>query len=121
MLDTSSSGPAPHYLDLQRALDQIGDLPALNDMLDMLQVSLTRDIPQITSLLAQNNILLANRMLHALKGFIPIFCSDALCDEVAAIEMLSKTGTAQEVGASFALLSPKLEQLQGEIEAHSGL
>ena len=73
MSTTSTNGQTPAYLDVERALDQIGDLPALHDMLDMLQVSLTRDIPQIERLLAQDNVLLANRMLHALKGFIPIF------------------------------------------------
>ena len=118
---TSTNGQTPAYLDVERALEQIGDLPALHDMLDMLQVSLTRDIPQIERLLAQDNVLLANRMLHALKGFIPIFCTDELCDQVAAIELLSKTGSAQEVGVAFALLSPKLEQLQSEIDTHLGI
>jgi len=120
MSNTSASEPSAQYLDIERALEQIGDLPALNDMLDMLQVSLNRDIPQIEQLLEQNNVFLANRMLHALKGFIPIFCTDALCDEVAAIEMLSKTGTADEVKAAYVLLSPKLEQLQSEVDAHLG-
>ena len=118
---TSAAGQPRRFLVVERALDQIGDLPALNDMLDMLQVSLTRDIPQIEQLLAQNNVLLANRMLHALKGFIPVFCTDELCDQVSAIELLSKNASAQEVGAAFALLSPKLEQLQSEIDVHLGL
>jgi HPt (histidine-containing phosphotransfer) domain-containing protein len=121
MSSTSTDGQTPSYLDVERALEQIGDLPALHDMLDMLQVSLTRDIPQIERLLLENNVLLANRMLHALKGFIPIFCTDELCDQVAAIELLSKTASAQEVGAAFALLSPKLEQLQSEIDTHLGI
>lgn len=121
MSNSSDAEPTAAYLDVGRALDQIGDLPALNDMLDMLQVSLNRDIPQIERLLAENNVLLANRMLHALKGFIPIFCTDALCDEVTAIEMLSKTGTAEQVKAAYVLLSPKLEQLQAEVDAHLGL
>lgn len=114
MSNTNPNEP-PAYLDFDGALTKIGDLPALLDLLDMLQVSLTRDIPKIDSLLAQNNVLLANRMLHALKGFIPIFCSAALCDEVAALEALSKTASASEVAAAYAALSPKLQQLQAEV------
>lgn len=104
-----------HYLDFDRALEKMGDLPALTDLLGMLQVSLTRDIPRIEQLLAQDNVLLANRMLHALKGFIPIFCDDALCDEVAAVELLSKTASAAEVAAAYATLGPKLRLLQLDV------
>jgi hypothetical protein len=56
------------YLDFDGALEKIGDLPALRDLLDMFQVSLTRDIPKIESLLAQDNVFLANRMLHTRGG-----------------------------------------------------
>jgi HPt (histidine-containing phosphotransfer) domain-containing protein len=103
------------YLDFDGALEKIGDLPALRDLLDMFQVSLTRDIPKIESLLAQDNVFLANRMLHTLKGFIPIFCQTALCDEVAALEALSKTASAAEVATAYAALSPKLRKLQTEV------
>jgi HPt (histidine-containing phosphotransfer) domain-containing protein len=118
MSTISATGQVPQYLNVERALEQIGDLPALHDMLDMLKVSLSRDIPQIERLLSEDNVLLANRMLHALKGFIPIFCHDALCAEVTQIELMSKTGSSQEVATAYALLSPKLVQLQTEIDAH---
>jgi hypothetical protein len=59
-------------------------------------------------------------MLHTLKGFIPIFCCDALCDQVAAVEFLSKTADAREVAAAYASLSPKLKQLKVEIDLHLG-
>lgn len=109
-----------HYLDLDGALEKMGDLPALTDLLGMLQVSLTRDIPRIEQLLAQENVLLANRMLHALKGFIPIFCSDALCAEVAAVELLSKTASAAEMATAYASLSSKLRLLQQDVEQSLG-
>jgi len=118
MSNTFTHDPAAHYFDVDRAAEKIGDAPALNNLLDMLQVSLNRDIPQIESLLSENDVALANRMLHALKGFIPIFCSDALSQEVAAVEALSKTATASEVAVAYAALSPKLRQLQREVEQH---
>ena len=110
--------PEAQYLDVERALAQVGDLPALHDMLDMLQMSLHRDIPHIERLLSQDKLLLANRVLHALKGVIPIFCCDALCKEVARVEKLSTLGSPQEVGVAYALLSPKLKQLQTEANAY---
>ena len=117
MSNTVPSGPY-HYLNFDRALEKMGDLPALTDLLAMLQVSLTRDVPRIEELLAQDNVLLANRMLHALKGFIPIFCGDALCDEVADLEQLSRTGSAAEVATAYASLSAKLGLLRQDV-AHS--
>jgi hypothetical protein len=106
------------FLNVDQALDQIGDLAALHDMLDMLQNTLTRDIPLIEQYLQQHDVAKANRVLHAIKGFIPIFCTELLCTEVAAIELLSKTGTADEVLPFYALLRPKLERLQAEIDAY---
>lgn len=106
------------FLDVDRALEQIGDVAALHEMLDMLQASLDRDLPQIRQLLAQGDVKGANRLLHALKGFIPIFCTDPLCEHVAAVELISKTGSAAEVAHAYAPLEPKLQQLQAEIDAH---
>lgn len=110
----------PIYLDPARALEQIGDLTTLHEMLDMLQATLDRDIGQISQCLASQNVGAANRLLHSLKGFIPIFCVDALCDHVAQVELLSKSANADAVGKAYALLSPKLVQLQAEIDAHLG-
>lgn len=108
------------YLDVDRALEQIGEVEALHEMLDMLQASLDKDLPQISALLSQGDVRGANRLLHALKGFIPIFCVDPLCDHVAQVELLSKTGGASEVAAAYAALEPKLRHLQSEIDAHVG-
>lgn len=115
-----SQSQAPVYLDPVRALDQIGDLTALHEMLDMLQATLERDIAQISQCLATQNLGAANRLLHSLKGCIPIFCVDALCDHVAQVELLSKSASADEVGKAYALLRPKLVQLQAEIDVYLG-
>jgi HPt (histidine-containing phosphotransfer) domain-containing protein len=116
----SQAGHDPVFLDIARALDQIGDVAALHEMLDMLQDTLDRDVPQISGLLRDNNVTAANRLLHSLKGFIPIFCNDALCDHVAQVEMLSKKGGAAEIEVAFAALAPKLERLQTEIDQYLG-
>ena len=114
-MSTSAPQNTYHYLDFNGALKKMGDLPALNDLLEMLQVSLSRDIPRIQELLAQDDILLVNRILHSLKGFIPIFCSEALCAEVASVEELSRTASAAEVLSAYASLGPKLQLLQQDV------
>lgn len=120
MTATSTGTQNTDYLDIDRALAQIGDVSALHEMLDMLQDTLDRDVPQISKLLEGQDVKAANRLLHSLKGFIPIFCVDALCEHVAQVEILSKTQGSAEVGAAYLNLAPKLQQLQTEIDHYLG-
>lgn len=114
----SSADSEPVFLDIGLALEQIGDAPAMQGMLSMLEESLARDIPRIEQLLAEGDVRTANRVLHGLKGFIPIFCVDSLCRDVAQVEELSKTASAPEVVHAFDALAPDLEQLQSEVMAY---
>ncbi|QDL54579.1 Hpt domain-containing protein [Rhodoferax aquaticus] len=120
MSTTSQNGQGFTFLDVERALDQVGDVAALHEMLDMLQDSLERDVPKIAALLAEGNVKSANRLLHALKGFIPIFCIDALCDHVTRVETFSKTASAEDVTPLYAVLRNDLEKLQSDIDHYMG-
>ncbi len=108
-------GPSPPWLDIPNALAQIGNAATLQELLGMLQTTLGRDVPQIAQWVAAHNMRDANRLLHALKGFMPIFCTDSLCRQLEQVEMLSKQGPADELAQAYALLAPKLEQLQVEL------
>jgi HPt (histidine-containing phosphotransfer) domain-containing protein len=103
------------YLDPLRAIDQIGDEYAMRSMLPMLQEMLERDVPQIEQLLAVEDVRGANPLLHSMKGCFPIFCAAALCDQLAGVEHMSKSGGSAEVAEAFALLHPKLQSLQREV------
>jgi HPt (histidine-containing phosphotransfer) domain-containing protein len=118
---TSANGQTWVYLDPARALEQIGDVQALRSMLPMLQELLDRDLPQITLLLAAGDVRGANPLLHSFKGCMPIFCAPVLCEQLAQVEHLSKTGGSAEVGVAFAALSPKLNQLQDEVAQYLAL
>jgi len=109
--------PQPAYLDTDLALTQVGDAQTLQGMLVLLEESLTRDIPLIAQHLEEGDVPGANRLLHPLKGFIPIFCTPSLCDHVGAVEGVSKHGSAGEVNAAYAALRPQLEQLLREVSA----
>lgn len=112
---TSPHGHVLVHLDIARAVEQIGDEDALRGMLPMLQEMLDRDLPRIQQCFDQQDVRGANPMLHSLKGCLPIFCAPALCDHVAQVEQMTKAGVGPEVGEAFALLSPKLQQLQQEV------
>lgn len=114
----SNTVSAPIYLDTGLAVAQIGDIPSALNILSMVEETLRNDIPRITQLLATNDVPGAKRMLHALKGFMPILCSAALCEHVSRVEALSKDGASAEVGQAFAALQPELEQLLAEISTY---
>lgn len=112
----SPSGPV--HLDTAQALAQIGDEGAMASMLVMLQESLAQDVPAIAACVQAGDGVQANQMLHALKGFIPLFCRAPICDQLARVELMSKSGVSPEVVQAYALLRPQLELLQSEVVAY---
>jgi len=117
-MSLSSSGLEPVFLDIQLALEQIGDSQAMHGMLAMLEESLARDIPKIGQLLEEGDLPTANRVLHSIKGFIPIFCVETLCTHVARVELLSKNGDWAEISKAYAELKPDLQLLQAEVASY---
>lgn len=115
MSTTSPPSQTWVYLDIARAVEQIGSVEALRSMLPMLQELLERDLPQIEQFLADGDVRSANPLLHSLKGCMPIFCTPALCEHLAQVEQLSKAGGSGEVGEAYARLSPSLQCLQAEV------
>ena len=117
-MSSPESPIGPVYLDTGLALSQIGDVEAMASMLVLLQESLARDIPLIAQLLHDADLVAANRVLHALKGFIPIFCIQPLCEHVVRVEGLSKDRQSTTAGPAYLLLMPELEQLLLEVSAY---
>lgn len=105
-------------LDIELAMSQIGDEDALNDMLRMLHESLARDVPLVSTLLDNGDVAGANRLLHALKGFVPIFCAEHFCSQVAGVELLSKDPASTTLDAAYAHLRPQLERLLAEVSLY---
>ena len=99
-------------------MEFIGDETGFLSLLKTLHKTLTTDITQIRDLLAGDDVTGANRLLHQVKGFAPVFCVDALVEHVVSVEALSKHGDAPEVRSAFNLLAPELEQLRHEVAAH---
>jgi HPt (histidine-containing phosphotransfer) domain-containing protein len=106
------------YLSVERGMEFIGDEAGFLSLLKTLHKTLSTDIPLITDLLRKDDVGGANRLLHQVKGFDPVFCVDQLVEHVVKVEALSKHGDAPEVRAAFAQMAPQLEQLRSEVAAH---
>ena len=105
------------YLDQARAVSQLGDADALPPMLTMLEESLERDIPLMDACIKGGDMIGANRLLHPIKGFLPIFCGDVLCGELSHAESLSKGSSTEQLAQAYDGLRPKLVALLAEVTA----
>ena len=114
-MSVSSGGANVCFLDVDLAIRQTGGAQAMQGMLPIVEESLARDIPRISELLAQGDVEGASRVLHSLKGFIPIFCGAALSTLVAQVHELSKTGSVQDVTAAYAPLRADLNALLADV------
>lgn len=112
-----SAVPA-RLLDMKRALDFVGDEDSAHAMMPLLATSLGHDVPEILRLLQAGDVHAANGLLHPLKGIVPVFCVDAVIDRVTAVEVLSKTASADEVLPRFTEIQPLLERLRAEIDEY---
>lgn len=118
MSETSSTAPPPTHLDLVNAPERVGGQEAMRQMLPMLMDMLERDGPVIEAALAQGDAQTVGKLLHSLKGCMPIFCHEPLCNAVAALELSSKTGALDVIRPAYATLRPQLEQLRDEIRRY---
>jgi len=108
----------PTCLDVALGVDMAGDAAALRDLLELAEHSLQRDLPQIAQLLAQGDARGANQLLHSIKGFVPIFATEALVQEVSRVEALGKTASANELQVAYAPLASHMHQLLAEISRY---
>ena len=118
--DSPNATPPAACLDIALGLDMVGDEQSLQELLDMAEQGLTRDIPAIALHLQQDNAKGANALLHAIKGFAPIFCTAHVVQLIGSVELLSKTAAAREIAPHYAQLAPVLTQLRDEICVYLG-
>lgn len=112
------TSPDFQYLSIARAMEYIADEAGVMTLMHTLRQSLHDDLPRIAQCLAAGDVPGADEWLHQLKGFTPVFCTDALITEVVSVEALSKQAGADEVRQAYAALAPKLAQLQAEVNRH---
>lgn len=106
-------------LDVVRGIGMMGSEASLRSILKTVETSLVSSLPEIGQALAVDDVKTVNRLLHSIKGYAPIFCTEALAAQVAQVEGVSKTETAAVLRPLVAALLPQLELLVTEIRAYS--
>jgi HPt (histidine-containing phosphotransfer) domain-containing protein len=105
-------------LDVVRGIGMMGSDEMLQKLLKTVEVSLTCSISEIRQALEAGDASAVNRLLHGIKGYAPIFCSDALIEKVQHVEGISKTATVAVMIPLFTELAPQLEALLLEIQSY---
>ncbi len=104
-------------LDVARGVGMMGSEAGLRKILKTVLESMTSNLPEIAQALANGDVASANRLLHSMKGYVPIFATNALVDQVTQVEKVSKTEPAATVAPLYAGLRPQLEGLLAEVRA----
>lgn len=112
---------ATRYLDLQRARDMLGDEARVRDIVELAHTVMQADMPRMRQSVAAGDIVAAGRVLHSLKGMVPVFCKDELVEHVTSSERLSKTGQVHEFMPAYLQAEQALEALLAEIGGYLGL
>lgn len=109
---------APVHLDVERALEMVGDPLTVVKILGLARDALRRDTERLPALLAAGETTPVAGALHTLKGMLPLFCDDALVQQVVACERVAKAAGAAELAAIYPDLGARLRVLLAEIEAY---
>jgi len=107
-------------LDVERGVGMMGSEESLRKILKTVLDNMAKNLPEIETSSGGGDVPTANRMLHAIKGYVPIFATGALIDHVTEVEKLSKTEPASVVMSAYADLAPQLRGLLDEIKAFLG-
>ena len=110
---------APSYLSMDKAVDYLGNIQSVHQLLATLQDTLAADTLQIDRAIQAQDFVLLQTKWHQLKGFAPVFCQEALLVDISRTEKLCHQTTTAEL-ASHALqismqLLTKLQTLQAEV------
>lgn len=110
--------PTGPLLDLAKGVGMMGSADALKRILATVATSMAQSLPQIDAALQAGDVPSADALLHALKGYMPIFAADALAEQVTRVEKIAKTAPIDVVAPLYAELAPQLRALLAEVQAH---
>jgi HPt (histidine-containing phosphotransfer) domain-containing protein len=103
-------------LDIERGVGMMGSAALAGENPQDRGRSMADSLPKMSAALQAGDVHSANALLHAIKGYVPIFSTDALVERVTHVEKLSKTEPIEVVAPEFAQLMPQLQGLLAEID-----
>ncbi|MCF8148854.1 MAG: Hpt domain-containing protein [Sulfuritalea sp.] len=115
-LNMQGAGVDYRYLDIERATGFIGDAQGVTDMLSVLCMTLKTDLPALQGLLHAHDVLAIQKSLHSLKGFLPIFSTQALADQLNSLERLAKAPETPDFPSQCAALLDAIAVLSQEAQ-----
>lgn len=105
------------YLDIDGARDRLGDDELLQQMLAMLSESLPDELAQFNALMAENKLQPASRVLHKIKGVIPLFCDESTVRILQQLElMLQQNEDTPEMREKLTSLLERLGIFKSEVQ-----
>ena len=113
--------PQEPCLDVERGIAAMGSPSALRLVLQVAYTSLQQDPPVIAQALAAGDIQPAGKRLHGIKGYLPLFASEALAHGILLLERRCSTEPADTLIAEFRELRPSLAQLLSQISSYLAL
>ena len=113
--------PQEPCLDVERGIAAMGSPSALRLVLQVAYTSLQQDPPVIAQALAAGDIQPAGKRLHGIKGYLPLFASEALAHGISLLERRCSTEPADTLIAEFRELRPSLAQLLSQISSYLAL
>ena len=117
----SSLVPQEPCLDVERGIAAMGSPSALRLVLQVAYNSLQQDLPAIAQALAAGDVQPAGERLHGIKGYLPLFASEALAHGMLLLERRCSTEPADTLIAEFGELRPALAQLLSQISSYLAL
>lgn len=117
----SNLAPQEPRLDVERGIAAMGSPAALRLVLQVAYTSLQQDLPVIAQALAAGDVYAAGERLHGIKGYLPLFASEALAHGMLLLERRCSTEPADTLIAEFGELRPALAQLLSEISSYLAL
>ena len=111
---------AAPLLDLSQAQALAGEPQALRTLAESFRDSLQTELQRLDAAVLGNDAQAMSFGLHALKGFVPLFCQPDLAQAVAELYHNSRALDAHAIGAGYRDLAPVLRALGTEVEAWLG-
>lgn len=106
-------------LSMTKAVGYLGDIESAQHLLVTLESTLASDVPKIEAAIHAPDFELLQTKWHQLKGFAPVFCSDALVEEIFRTEKLCQhtlPGPTQSVAPNEALNEAQNQALKASKE-----
>lgn len=104
------------YLDLTQTSDYEIEATQLPSLVETLATSLAKERIALQAALPGNEIDAIRQSIHALKGFVPIFCKPALGQELIQLEALVRKESAGTLRPRLVKLLEMLAILEQEIK-----